>query len=163
MSHTSGRAPSRAFYLYAILSFGLLLLLLSAYHSPSSILFRPPSSALLTSPDATTRFSTFAHDPFNLLSFRDHLELTTSPRSQITHSPTLGFGHIYVLSLPNREDRRKQMEVLARALGIRITFVDAADKGEPWIKWIAERVVEVRRKKIKLMVRPLPWLERGRS
>lgn len=55
------------------------------------------------------------------------------------------------------------MEVLARALGIRITFVDAADKGEPWIKWIAERVVEVRRKKIKLMVRPLPWLERGRS
>lgn len=55
------------------------------------------------------------------------------------------------------------MAVLARALGIRITFVDAADKGEPWIKWIAERVVEVRRKKIKLMVRPLPWLERGRS
>jgi len=88
------------------------------------------------------------------LSYRAHLEATTSPESQRTHSPTLTFDHIYVLSLPTRLDRREQMTQLAHAHGLELTFVDAANKHEPFIRWIAERAVEVRSDRLKIMVRP---------
>lgn len=47
------------------------------------------------------------------------------------------------------------MSKLARALGVEVTFVDAADKGEGFIKWIAERVMESRDLRKVVMVRLL--------
>jgi hypothetical protein len=47
------------------------------------------------------------------------------------------------------------MRELARAHGFKITFVDAANKDEPFIKWIAERAVEVRKERLRIMVRSL--------
>ncbi|GAA6003047.1 glycosyltransferase family 25 protein [Rhodotorula paludigena] len=87
------------------------------------------------------------------LSYRERLEQTTSPQSQLAHSPTLTFDHIYVLSLPSRTDRREQMAQLARAHGLKITFVDASFKNEPFIRWIAERAVEVRRDRVQIMAK----------
>ncbi|GAA5823508.1 hypothetical protein JCM5353_006286 [Sporobolomyces roseus] len=98
-----------------------------------------------------TTLSAFIADPSNSLTYRNHLEETTSPNSQIVHSQTLTFDHIYVLSLPTRNDRREQMEQLARAHGLKITFVDAVNKDEPFIRWIAERAVEVRKERLRIM------------
>ncbi|GAA6003057.1 uncharacterized protein JCM10292_000316 [Rhodotorula paludigena] len=61
-----------------------------------------------------------------------------------TERGPLGFSHVYVLSLPSRTDRRRDMRRIAHALDIDIEFVDAANKDEPFIKWIAERVAESR-------------------
>lgn len=44
------------------------------------------------------------------------------------------------------------MRKLADALGVEITFVDAARKEEPFIQWIGERVVESREKRRAVMV-----------
>ncbi|BGP19317.1 hypothetical protein JCM10213_006195 [Rhodosporidiobolus nylandii] len=93
----------------------------------------------------------FFSDPSDSLDYRNHLETTTSPSSQIYHSPTLTFDHIYVLSLPARTDRREQMSDLAKAHGLKITFVDASLKSEPFIRWIAERAVEVRKDRLRIM------------
>lgn len=90
-----------------------------------------------------------AGDP---LAYRRFLEETTSPSNQIIHSPTMGFSKIYVLSLPSRVDRREEMRKLAEALGVEITFVDAADKSEPFIRWIGERVGETRGLRARMMV-----------
>ncbi|GAA5989023.1 hypothetical protein JCM10908_006274 [Rhodotorula pacifica] len=90
-----------------------------------------------------------SHDP---LSYRRQLELL-SPSHSSRHSRTLTFDHIYVLSLPTREDRRADMRKLASALGVEITFVDAAEKGEPFLKWIAERVKESREERRKVMAK----------
>jgi hypothetical protein len=86
------------------------------------------------------------------LTYRAHLESTTSPLSQLIHSQTLTFSNIYVLSLPGRIDRRREMGKVAEALGLRIRWVDARRKEEGFVKWIAERVLEVRREKVRLMV-----------
>lgn len=86
-----------------------------------------------------------------LLAYRQHLELTTSP-SGYSHSATLGFSHIYCISLATAQDRRQRMEKLAKALGVELTFVDAMSPTAPILRWIAERVVEVREKKIKVLV-----------
>ncbi|GAA5946530.1 hypothetical protein JCM3765_000282 [Sporobolomyces pararoseus] len=134
-------APSRKTN-YTLVGAGIFLfVLISTYsiHRSSS------SNALVNS------LSTFISDPSNSLEYRNHLEETTSPTSQIVHSPTLTFDHIYILSLPTRHDRRDQMLELARAHGLKITFVDAANKDEPFIKWIAERAVEVRRERLRIM------------
>ncbi|GAA5876128.1 hypothetical protein JCM1840_002777 [Sporobolomyces johnsonii] len=119
----------------------VLLLLISTYSLHRSRAPLAPSAVL----------STFLHDPSNTLSYRDHLEQTTSPPSQLHHSPTLTFDHIYVLSLPARTDRREQMSQLAKAHGLKITFVDASLKDEPFIRWIAERAVEVRKERLRIM------------
>ncbi|GAA5869495.1 hypothetical protein JCM16303_000490 [Sporobolomyces ruberrimus] len=136
MSAPSRRPP------YALLGAGVFLLIListySFHHSPNRI----PHAIKLES---------FVSDPSNTLSYRNHLEETTSPESQIVHSPTLTFDNIYVLSLPTRHDRREQMQQLARAHGLRITFVDAVNKDEPFIRWIAERAVEVRKERLRIM------------
>lgn len=91
--------------------------------------------------------------PDHPLSYRQHLHLTTSPPAQLIHSQTLTFSHIYVLSLPTRLDRREQMSRLGHALGLNFTFVDAVSKDEPFIKWIAEQVLVIRKKKLAIMVR----------
>lgn len=93
------------------------------------------------------------------MAYRAHLERTTSLPAQLLHSPTLTFDHIYVLSLPSRPDRRREMDQLARAHGIELTFVDAVNKSEPFIKWIAERAAEVRPQRLEVMV-SLVWTRR---
>ncbi|GAA5872024.1 hypothetical protein JCM3774_006583 [Rhodotorula dairenensis] len=85
--------------------------------------------------------------------YRLHLERTTSPPAQRLHSPTLTFDHIYVLSLPSRLDRRQEMQQLARAHGLELTFVDAVNKSEPFIKWIAEQAAKVRPERLGIMAR----------
>ncbi|ORY87454.1 hypothetical protein BCR35DRAFT_338770 [Leucosporidium creatinivorum] len=87
-----------------------------------------------------------------LLAYRQHLELTTSPPGY-SHSATLGFSHIYCISLVTAHDRRRRMEKLAKALGVELTFVDATPPTTPILRWIAERVMEVREKKVKVMVK----------
>ncbi|GAA5821581.1 hypothetical protein JCM11251_000920 [Rhodosporidiobolus azoricus] len=86
------------------------------------------------------------------LAYRKYLEATTafSP-AFTTHDRAAGFDHIYVLSLPSRKDRRKDMLKMAKALGVEIEFIDAADKKEPFIKWIAERVSESREERRRVM------------
>ncbi|GAA5909705.1 uncharacterized protein JCM6883_004606 [Sporobolomyces salmoneus] len=134
-------APSRRTNYASIGSALVLLILISTY----SLHHRSSPGPLVSN------LSTFVSDPSNSLSYRNHLEETTSPTSQIVHSPTLTFDHIYVLSLPTRHDRRDQMRELARAHGLKITFVDAANKDEPFIRWIAERAVEVRKERLRIM------------
>ncbi|GAA5942296.1 hypothetical protein JCM1841_002807 [Sporobolomyces salmonicolor] len=126
----------------AALLFLFLFLSLSAQHNAPSSPSASKAATYLPSLDALSRLApSDEHDP---LAYRRFLEQTTSPASFTTHSPTLTFDHIYVLSLPSRIDRRAEMRKLASALGIEITFVDAADKHEPFIQWIAERVQESR-------------------
>ncbi|GAA5883189.1 hypothetical protein JCM1840_005038 [Sporobolomyces johnsonii] len=116
--------------------FLLTLLSLSAQRNAPSSPSASRAATYLPSLDSLAR-----EDP---LAYRRFLEQTTSPASLTTHSPTLTFDHIYVLSLPSRTDRRAEISKLADALGIHITFVDAADKHEPFLQWIAERVNESR-------------------
>ena len=93
--------------------------------------------------------------PSSSMDYRRHLEMTTSPSGFLQHSPTLGFTHIYVLSLPHRTDRRKTMSKLAAALGIHVTFIDAVTKESSVISWIAERASEVRDLKRRLIAEHL--------
>ncbi|KEI41399.1 uncharacterized protein L969DRAFT_85170 [Mixia osmundae IAM 14324] len=74
-------------------------------------------------------------------------------RPALPHSKTLGFSRIYVISLASRTDRRARMKRIAHALGIELTFIDAAPKDSDLIKWIAERVVKVRSEKRRLIAR----------
>ncbi|GAA5888998.1 hypothetical protein JCM6882_009712 [Rhodosporidiobolus microsporus] len=121
----------------------LVLVLLSAGHVHRSY----------TSLVGVLNPSIYLSDPTNSLAYRDHLERTTSPPAQLRHSSTLAFDHIYVLSLPQRTDRRDQMTQLAKAHGLNLTFVDASLKSEPFIRWIAERVVEVRKQRLSIMAK----------
>src|SRR5438132_2954343 len=41
---------------------------------------------------------------------------------------TLGFGHIYVINLASRKDRRKKMEAIAKYLDLNFDFVTAVPK-----------------------------------
>ncbi|GAA5872040.1 hypothetical protein JCM3774_006589 [Rhodotorula dairenensis] len=107
-----------------------LLLALVAGAAAALWLAATSSSSPLSAPKWT-----LAPDP---LAYRRHIQQATTE-----HRRPL-FDHVYVLSLPTREDRRADMRKLARALALDITFVDAADKHEPFLKWIAERVYETR-------------------
>ncbi|KAK4697252.1 hypothetical protein P7C70_g8241, partial [Phenoliferia sp. Uapishka_3] len=143
----------------------IILIILISTQSTSDDTISPTSSTtdqnpnLLASPPSPLSqlpsWSSYPYSPSTSdLSYRNHLELTTSPNAQITHSPTLGFSNIYVLSLPHRLDRRDDMGKLARALGLNITFVDAANKDDNFFGWIAERVAETRAVRAALMVSP---------
>ncbi|EGG01695.1 uncharacterized protein MELLADRAFT_117746 [Melampsora larici-populina 98AG31] len=83
------------------------------------------------------------------LNYRRFLELTTSPSGFNQHHPTLGFDHIYCISLPERIDRRITMKKIANALGIEITFINATSKDSNIIKWISEKAYEIRKEKIR--------------
>lgn len=128
--------------------FTFLVLSLSAHHNaPSSPSAQRAANYLPKLPSLSTSQSNT-----ELLAYRRYLEDKTSPSTYNTHSPTLTFDHIYVLSLPNRTDRRQEMKKLANALGIEIEFVDASDKSEPFFQWIAERVGESRKLRKQIMV-----------
>lgn len=73
-------------------------------------------------------------------------------RESTPHSPTLGFDKILVLSLPGRADRRERMLKLGRALGLELEFVDAVDKTSDLVRWIGERVWEMRERKREILV-----------
>jgi hypothetical protein len=80
------------------------------------------------------------------LGYRRHLEAAASPPGY-SHSRTLNFSHIYVVSLAHRHDRRERMANIAAALGIDLTFVDAtstAEKDHQLIQWLGERAYETR-------------------
>ncbi|GAA6023547.1 hypothetical protein JCM10207_005713, partial [Rhodosporidiobolus poonsookiae] len=128
----------------------------SRLYSSSSLERQPSALGTSDSSSGLDKGGVADHDA-DPLSYRRFLEQSTSPTPEgvgfTTHSPTLGFDHIYVLSLPSRKDRRDDMNKLARALGIEITFVDAADKHEPFIQWIAEKVVESRDERRKVMAK----------
>jgi hypothetical protein len=82
------------------------------------------------------------------LAYRRHLEETTSPPGY-SHSRTLNFSSIYVVSLPGRQDRRERMGRLADALGIDLTFVEATSTAEDnqFVQWLGERAYETRVRK----------------
>lgn len=148
------RLSGRTLGCYSIAAIVFIILVASLRRSPDSLssTFRKPSSStLLSGSPSLEPGSTFFYDPSNSLSYRNQLELTTSPPEWLAHSPTLTFDHLYVLSLPWRTDRREQMSKLARALGVEITFVDAVSKEEPFIRWIAEQAVVVRKQRLRLM------------
>ncbi|WAR59965.1 hypothetical protein PtB15_11B606 [Puccinia triticina] len=108
-------------------------------------------SEAFNSPLPDISFSQISMD--HTLDYRRLLEETTSPENFNQHHATLGFGHIYCISLPNRKDRRETMTKISAALGVKITFVDAISKDHPVIGWIGERASEVRKKKLELMSR----------
>lgn len=139
-------------------SLGIILILLLALMTVSIYLSdqrqsasnRPTFYEMSNSPLLDFSFS--AHSSLDkTLSYRRLLELTTSPRNFNRHHATLGFSHIYCISLPHRTDRRETMNKIAAALGIRLTFVDAVPKEHSVVGWIGEQASIVRRKKLKLM------------
>ncbi|GAA6050978.1 hypothetical protein JCM3770_005352 [Rhodotorula araucariae] len=71
------------------------------------------------------------------LAYRTRIDRATAPRP----AP---FDHVYVLSLPSRDDRRTDIRALAHALALDLEFVDAASKHEPFLQWIAEHVAHTR-------------------
>ena len=111
--------------------------------------FAKASSSISSSP------SSDLEDPDGLLVYRKHLEKAHSPHGYAKHSPTVTFGHIYVLSLSHRTDRRSRMRKIAHALGLQFTFVDATSKDSALIGWIAERVKEIREKKRPILAKAL--------
>lgn len=147
--------PTRRLLFLGLSALMVILLLSTASLHPKTnerIKSWTSSASLSTAFSSAIPGSYFLADPSKSLSYRQHLEATTSPLSSHVHSSTLGFSHIYVLSLPSRLDRREQMTKLAKALGVKITFVDAHLKDEPWVKWVAERVEEVRKQRVGIMV-----------
>jgi len=155
MSSPLSRLTGRTLWCYSLVALVTIILLLSLHSTPESITttFRKGSGSLLASTPNLEPGSTFLYDPSNTLAYRTQLELSTSPPEFLAHSPTLTFDHIYVLSLPWRTDRREQMTKLARALGVEITFVDASSKEEPFIRWIAEQAVIVRKQRLEIMAK----------
>lgn len=140
----SPQIPSTTRNHYILLCLVLTLILLighSLYATPE----RPhlsqaaPGSVLAASRSPLVSNYT---QPGHAQTYRQRLELYST-----AHSPTLTFNHIYVVSLPNRTDRRERMKRIASALGLQITFVDALNKDSPMILWIGEQVFRMRDKK----------------
>ncbi|KZP09602.1 hypothetical protein FIBSPDRAFT_938406 [Athelia psychrophila] len=77
-------------------------------------------------------------------SYRDLLS-TVYPSDRVLHSKTLAVaGKIYVIGLPSREDRRREMESLAEAMDITFTWHDATDMHSLTINTILERMRQAR-------------------
>lgn len=112
---------------------------------------RKSGHSISSSPNGGVSSTDGGTDLDDSLSYHRHLEKEHSPHTYSRHSPTLTFDHIYVLSLPHRTDRRSRMSKIARALGFQFTFVDATSKESPIIGWIAERVREIRDRKVKIL------------
>ncbi|CAG8603993.1 2396_t:CDS:1 [Acaulospora morrowiae] len=53
---------------------------------------------------------------------------TCIPSGPVSLERTLGFGHIYVINLPYRTDRRKKMEAIANALNLDFEIFPATSK-----------------------------------
>jgi len=72
---------------------------------------------------------------------------TVRPWEGLAHDSRLGvFSRIYVMSLPQRSDRRAHMAELASAVDIDVEYWDATDKDDPLITTLMER----RRQRIRL-------------
>ncbi|GAA5946829.1 hypothetical protein JCM3765_002034 [Sporobolomyces pararoseus] len=150
--HSSQSSDKTRNLLLASLAFITTFLILSqsAHHNaPSS-----PSAQRAANYLPSLSIPSTSNEDYSL-TYRQELELSTSPPSFLVHSPTLTFSKIYVLSLPSRKDRRETISNLASALGLKVEFVDAMDKEEEVFGWIGERVAETRklRKKIISKVR----------
>lgn len=128
--------------------FTLLLLLFTPLHGDLSTWALNSTSNLRSS--VSSSFTSSSPSVPVDFSYRKHLEAQHGPVPSF-RSPTLGFSHIYVLSLPKRIDRRERMSKLAKALGLHFTFVDATSKDSNFIRWIGERTAEIRRLKRKLL------------
>lgn len=86
-----------------------------------------------------------ASDESARLAYRYHLEKTQSPHGYtIVDNSTLGFGNIYVVSVPAATERRDLMQQLGQAQGMDLEIFDAVPKNLPVIDWIADRVAEMR-------------------
>ncbi|RDB27273.1 Lsg locus putative protein 4 [Hypsizygus marmoreus] len=107
---------------------------------------------------------------FGLLSFiflhavlnsrRPHLEPLTgsleSDHSLLPWNQTLGVAsRVYVLSLPRRSDRQKDMEHLRKTLGLQWTYVEAIGTHNAMIKRIMDSVRSIREKNF--YERPFLW------
>lgn len=150
-SASSSQSSSTRNLLLAVSAFvaTFLVLSLSAHrNAPSSPSAQRAANYL---PAIPLSKSTASRDDYSL-AYRHQLELSTTPSEFLTHSPTLTFSNIYVLSLPSRQDRRDQIQRVADALGLKIEFVDAKDKEDPIFGWIAQRVKETRKLRKKIIV-----------
>lgn len=148
----------RSLILLGILFITLIFL---TYFQSNQLHSKPNSSIKLTSSflqQSTSTSSSSASDDISFnpnsikdpsLDFRRFLEMTTSPSGFNQHHPTLGFDHIYCISLPERIDRRITMNKISNALGIQITFINATSKESNLIKWIGEKAYEIRKEKIR--------------
>lgn len=92
--------------------------------------------------------------------WRTHLESQHSPYEASSLSEdsitTLGFSHIYVISTPGQDSkRRERMMKLGRALGVDFTFVEAIKPDSSVLIWIAERVKDIRERKRKTLAKEL--------
>ncbi|GAA5831581.1 hypothetical protein JCM3766R1_004941 [Sporobolomyces carnicolor] len=151
-SASSSQSSSTRNLLLAVSAFvaTFLVLSLSAHrNAPSSPSAQRAANYL---PSIPLSKSTASRDDYSL-AYRHQLELSTTPSEFLTHSPTLTFSNIYVLSLPSRQDRRDQIQRVADALGLKIEFVDAKDKEDPIFGWIAQRVKETRRLRKKIIAK----------
>lgn len=115
-----------------------------------SVSSKLPSQYLPSEYLPSLSFSTSKSNPDDTISYRMHLQHTTSPYLS-AYTPTLSRSPIFMYFPSSRRDRRDQLLKLADALGLRITFVDAESKEASFNKWIAERVYEVRQQKVALM------------
>ncbi|CAG8769925.1 10362_t:CDS:1, partial [Racocetra fulgida] len=76
-------------------------------------------------------------EPINLYPGRDTLDLYSLNHSTL-HSlglnyelnNTLGFSHIYVINLINRQDRREKLEILAKKLNLKFEFFPAVSQDD---------------------------------
>ena len=75
----------------------LVVLVLVTSHSRTSSLSTSPfasadelDTTVTTGLSSSSKWSSYPIDPSDSLAYRNHLELTTSPVAQITHSTTLG-------------------------------------------------------------------------
>ncbi|KAJ3828036.1 hypothetical protein F5880DRAFT_1503434 [Lentinula raphanica] len=88
-----------------------------------------------------------SHPPNNLsFSAQVGTARAISPFAHNTHSRTLGTGALFVISLKRVESRHKQMNLLAKALDLDFTYIDATDAkssgayGLPRLERIIDRV-----------------------
>jgi hypothetical protein len=87
------------------------------------------------------------HDPV-AVDWRAHLEQEHSGIAHFgQHAPRLGFSHIYVFTSALNPARKARMELLGKALGAELTFIERTNPKDAKVLWIGERVQEVRAQK----------------
>ena len=88
------------------------------------------------------------HPPISFLGSSEHVELGERPlvnKIRPTNAITLGVASgLYVVSLRNRTDRRSDMEILRKGMGLQWSYIDALGKDEPEIDNILTHVQHVR-------------------
>jgi hypothetical protein len=137
--HPLAKLNKRAAFALVALTFTLAFYATTTLPPPSMPHFLAPNTSHILS-DQPVQY------PDDSLTYRHHLETTTSP-PRYSHSSTLTFTTIYVLTLSKRGDRRARMDKLARALGLKFVYFEATDKEDPVVSWIGERVYEIRERK----------------